>query len=205
MNPMMPVPIPDQYVPQYYMVNGFSDTQLSDPANFFYGPENGKAYARISNIGYFGERYIFPAALLARTVASDGRPLPLDMISDTLEVFPGERFETFLQLGSNMTYPVNVEYFNLNTGEIASTQTLYIKTSGVGLEEQFTSSPVIYPNPSMDGVFFASEPFESEYRITDLSGRTVLIDSVQQIDLQGQSSGVFLLNYKGMVQRLLIP
>jgi FtsP/CotA-like multicopper oxidase with cupredoxin domain len=205
LNPMEPIPIPDQYLPQYYMVNGLSDTQLSDPANYFYGPENGKAYARISNLGYLGERYIFPPALLARTVASDGRPLPQAVISDTVVLFPGERFETFLQLGSNTLYPVNVEYFNLNTGEVANTQTLYIKASGVGLEEAKVTVPTIFPNPSMDGVFYASEPFEEAYILSDLSGRVLRRDQGQCIDLKDQPAGVYLLQYRGNVERLLIP
>lgn len=205
LNPMMEVPVPPNYKPQYFLLNGLSDTQLADPLNYFVAGENEDVYLRLANIGYYGVRYIFPAVLNARTVASDGRPLPADVISDTVEIYPGERHETMVITGMGPLYPVTVEFFNLNTQEVESVQTAYIRTSALSLEDMEASKVTIYPIPSSTGVFFADQPFESGYTVVDLYGRTILTGQDQMIDLSRENPGIYLLRYQETTIRLVYP
>lgn len=205
LDPLMTTIVPDTYTPQYFMINGLSDTQLSDPLNYFWAEENAKAYARLSNLGFHGIRYKFPPSMNARTVASDGRPLTLEVISDTVEILPGERFETFLQLGTDPVYTVDVEFFNLNTQEVASTQTLYIRTTTAGINAVSKEILSVYPVPSMNGIFYANQGFEENYQLLDAQGSVLYEGNSQIIDLSQQPSGVYFLHSGTQTLRLLIP
>ena len=205
LNPMMPVEVPDTYTPQYFMVNGLSDTQLSDPFNYFWAEENAKAYARMSNLGFLGVRYKFPSTMNARTVSSDGRPLATEVNSDTVEILPGERYETFLQLGNDPVYTVDVEYFNLNTQEVESTQTLYIRTTTAELNPINAELLSVYPVPSLNGIFYTNQVFEENYQLIDAQGTILFEGNSQIIDLSGHASGVYFLKSGPQTVRLLIP
>jgi len=195
--------IPSTYIPQYFFVDGMSGTQLTDPNNFYTAAENDKVYMRLVNIGYYGVRYIFPSSVSARTLSSDGRPLPTEYVNDTVEVLPGERYGTMIQLGIDPQYPVTVEHFNLNTQVVESTQTVTIRTSAVGLSNNDFSDFLIYPNPSNDGVFASTNPFESDYTIYSIYGTLIYSGNKQLIDLSSQSKGVYFLNYQGKQHKLI--
>lgn len=201
-NPMMAVMVPSSYAPQYYLVNGLSDTQLSNPANYFVAGENNKVLARLVNVGYYGVRYIFPSALNARTVSSDGRPLPMEYLSDTVEVMPGERYGTLLQLGSDSLYPVTIEYFNLNTQTVTSIQTAYIRTSGLGIELNEEINNVISPNPS-NGIFYSNTDFEEPYTVYTLLGEARLTSQSKVIDIQHLPDGMYILKYRSSIVKLI--
>ena len=203
LNPV-PVMIPDDYTPQYFMVSGMSDTQLSDPTNYYWAAENASVYLRQSNAGYYGTRYIYPASVSARTVSSDGRPLPAEQINDTLEVYPGERYGTMIQLGSDPFYTIDVEYFNLNTNEVESTQTYTIRTSMAGIEELNSSSLRVYPVPSSTGVFYSSDEFQTAYQVYSITGNKVYEGSSTIIDLSDQPEGMYILHYQGQTKKLVI-
>lgn len=200
-----PVPmfIPDVYTPQYFLVNGQSGTQLTDQSNFYTVGESEDVFMRLVNIGYYGVRYIFPTGLNARTISSDGRPLPVEAISDTVEVLPGERYGTMIQTGTNSVYPVTVEHFNMNTQIVESTQTISLQTSALGINDLSATQIEVYPNPSIDGVFVSTEVFEQDYTVTSLDGKLILQSSNQTIDLSDNQSGVYILNYLGSSIRLV--
>ncbi|MDG1148651.1 MAG: T9SS type A sorting domain-containing protein, partial [Crocinitomicaceae bacterium] len=202
-NPV-PVMIPDDYIPQYFLVSGLSDTQLSNPANYYWAAEDAKVYLRQSNAGYYGTRYIYPSSVSARTLSSDGRPLPAEYVNDTLEVYPGERYGTMIQLGSDPFYTIDVEYFDLNTNEVKSTQTYTIRTSMAGLDENSIFSSTIYPVPSSTGVFYSSEEFQSEYEIYSITGNKILEGKNMRIDLSDQPKGMYIFQYEGWTKKLLI-
>ncbi|MDX2361328.1 MAG: multicopper oxidase domain-containing protein [Crocinitomicaceae bacterium] len=203
LNPV-PMFVPEDYAPQYFLVEGLSDSQLADPANFQWAAENAKVYLREINIGYYGVRYIYPTSVSARTISSDGRPLPAEYVNDTLEIYPGERYGTMIQLGTDPFYLIDVEYFNLNTGVVESTQTVTIRTSAVGLEENTSSTFTVYPVPSSTGVFYSSNDFESDYKVFSITGNLVLENDSKMIDLSTQPEGVYILHYNGQAKKLII-
>lgn len=198
-----PVMVPGDYSPQYYMNNGLSGTQLTNQLNYYTAGINDKVYIRLVNIGYEGVKYIFPAALNARTIESDGRPLPLEIINDTIEVLPGERYGTMIQLGSDPLYPVQMEHFNLNTQEISSTQNVTIRTSAAAIDDQYLEKLVFYPNPSRSGIYYYSTIVDEPFIIFDTRGNKIESSSNDFIDISHAASGVYLLNYKGQVHKLI--
>lgn len=194
-NDSMPLYVPNTFKPQYFLVNGKSDTQLTDPLNYLFALQNEKVCMRLANIGYYGVRYIFPATLSARTVASDGRPFPVEVVNDTVEVLPGERYETFLQLGTEQFYPFVVEHFNLNTQEVESSQQMTIQTSLSEITENNTDNLQIYPNPS-DGIFTIGGEISERYTISSIEGKVIIHSTDKTIDLSLAKSGIYLLRYK---------
>jgi FtsP/CotA-like multicopper oxidase with cupredoxin domain len=194
----MPLYVPTSFKPQYFLINGMSGTQLqSTNANMYVLP-NEKVYMRLANIGYYGVRYIFPASLNARTVASDGRPLPAEFELDTIEVLPGERYETFVQIGNDPEYDLIVQHFDLNTQLVAEEQEMNFILSAAGLSE--LKIPTIYPNPSF-GIFFLSESMD--FAVFNTDGRMVLRDHSDRIDLGSYSSGVYVLRIGDQSYRLI--
>ena len=202
-NPV-PMIVPDDYTPQYFMVSGLSNTQLSDPLNFYWAGENQKVYLRLINAGYYGMRYIYPSSVSARTISSDGRPLPTEQIYDTLEVYPGERYGTMLQLGSDPFYTVDVEYFNLNTNVVESTQTYTIRTSMADVETLNKVTFDVFPVPSNSGLFYSSNEFETDYEVYSITGNKIYKGKASVIDLSKQPKGVYILNYQGETKKLII-
>lgn len=201
-DPLMPVYVPNTFKPQYFLINGKSDSQLADPANYLTALQNEKVYMRLVNIGYYGIRYIFQANVNARTVASDGRPLPSEQISDTVEVLPGERYETFLQLGTDPFYPFVVEFFNLNTNEVESTQTVTIQTSMLETDELENNAITIFPNPS-EGLFHIKGELTENYTITTIDGKLIRNSNQTPVDLSTSPLGTYIFKYKGNASLLI--
>jgi FtsP/CotA-like multicopper oxidase with cupredoxin domain len=188
-DPMIPTLVPESFKAQYFLVNGKSGNQLDAPDNYMYFQSNEKVYMRLANIGYYGVRYIFETGLNARTVASDGRPLPMEMFSDTVEIMPGERYETFLQFGTLTSSVLTVEHFNLNTLETESSQEMIFWSSNASLDE--TELLTIFPNPTDDIIYFSEEPVL--YSISDLAGKEVQFGIDGKADLSNSPSGVYFL------------
>lgn len=200
---LMPVMIPSIFDPQYFFVNGQSGTQLTDITNFYTAAVNDKVYMRLVNIGYYGVRYIFPSSISARTISSDGRPLPTEVLNDTVEVLPGERYGTIIQLGTDPLYPVIVEHFNLNTQEVESSQNVTIRTSQTGINENIIGQTfMVYPNPSSE-LFFTNGGFTEQFEVFDLVGNLILSSDASYINLSHQPSGTYLVRYKGMHCRIV--
>lgn len=197
----MPLYVPEKFEPQYFMINGMSGTQLIDPSNHLYAQPNEKVYLRLANIGYYGVRFILPESLNARTVSSDGRPLPTEVFSDTVDIFPGERFETFIQLGEDLLYPITVEHFNLNTQVVESQQTMYLHTSSASLMELAVLVP--YPNPT-DGKIYISDDEPKDYTVFSISGMKIGSGNGVSIDLQGKASGTYLVEIDSKMYKITL-
>lgn len=193
---LMPLYVPSTFKPQYFLINGMSGSQLTNPLNYLFTLKDEKVYMRLANIGYYGVRYIFPTVLDARTVSSDGRPLPMEVLNDTIEVLPGERYETFLQMGTNQFYPFVVEHFNLNTQVIESTQTMIFQTSSAFLAENKGNKIEIYPNPS-NGVFTINGEITEAFSVSSYDGKFILQSQAKTIDLSFYSKGLYFVTYKG--------
>lgn len=199
-----PIMIPNTFEPQYFMNNGQSGTQLSDPMNYYTAAENDKVYMRLVNIGYQGVRYIFPSNVAATTISSDGRPLPSAVVNDTVEVLPGERYGTMIQLGTDPLYPVEMEHFSLNNQEVTSNQNVYIRTSQAGvMDMNDTNKDIIYPIPSKSGIYFNSNTFESEFKVFDVMGKEVHSMSSEFVDISFCAPGIYTLVYKDKYYRLI--
>ena len=195
--------VPADYEPQYFIINGESETQLAQESGYYYTGQNEKVYMRLVNIGYYGVRYIFPSALNATTIASDGRPLPSSVINDTIEVLPGERYGTMIETGTDILYPVIVEHFNLNNEVIESSQNVIIKTAPLGINSESLNELKVFPNPSESGVFTINNDNLIEYSIYSILGELLIHDTSYIIDLSAEPNGMYFLQSGNSTQKLI--
>jgi len=141
--------IPD-FDPQFFLINGLSDQQLVDSVVQLNSAVNLVNYVRLANIGYCGTRVIFPPALNARIVASDGRPLNIEEVSDTIYLYPGERYGVLTEASMEFQGQITFDYIDLNTMTIKNTQVVPVSVIGYvelneNLEDNFSFK--IVPNP----------------------------------------------------------
>mmetsp|Transcript_41479 Transcript_41479/g.54578 ORF Transcript_41479/g.54578 Transcript_41479/m.54578 type:complete len:433 (-) Transcript_41479:6-1304(-) len=189
------------YSPQHFVVNGKSEAQLS--AMPLVASVGEKVYMRLANIGYFGNRVIFPAGMNAEVISSDGRPLPNTFSSDTIDVYPGERFGVMLEANSEFNDVVQVQYVDMNTHQVANTQEVDLTVSGfVGLDETVDQSFYAYPNPAATSVKL---PLSGTWYATDLSGRQAqkIQSSGKTFNITSLKEGTYLLKHYDLPQKTI--
>ncbi len=189
------VEIPD-YNPQFFLVNGLSDQQLVNENTVFNSAVGQVDYTRLANIGFCGVRVIFPPELNAQIVASDGRPLPTEEISDTVYLFPGERFGVLTDPSSEFTGEITFDYIDMNTMQTKNTQVVPVIVSGFAGNDEVSISNdnvQISPNPFISKL---EVEFELEYadaigfQIVDFNGR--IIEKVAPKNFEVGTHTVFL-------------
>lgn len=190
-----------EYHPQYFLVNGKSEQQLSDTSLAIHAETNQKIYLRLANIGNYGNRIIFPSALNVEIVSTDGRPLPTIEESDTVVVTPGERYGVMLNPTSDFNDSIFIEYFNLNTQEVENTQAVVVSISNPFRisEEDDKASLSVYPNPADDYLVINNEN-PGKLSIFDATGKYVLFDLLTSktafsINTQNWSNGIYLIRF----------
>ncbi|MFT7592612.1 MAG: FtsP/CotA-like multicopper oxidase with cupredoxin domain, partial [bacterium] len=106
------VPIP-AYNPSYFLANGKSNGQLdSSEVSLIKGKYS---YLRLANIGYYGNLIRFPQDIDVLIIDSDGRPLPEPIKSNSLYIFPGERYGVLIKSLQVSADSIEVDYLDLNT------------------------------------------------------------------------------------------
>lgn len=148
------------YKPKYFLINGKSEMKLpSDDSIRITAALGNKVYLRTASIGFFYERIIFPSWIKARKIDSDGRPLEETIENDTVEIAPGERYGVMLEATSEAVGAVKIEFVNMNTDSIWSTQTVPISFLADGVENKNppVSSVSIFPNPATNFVTIVSK------------------------------------------------
>ena len=118
------------YEPDYFLINGKSMQQLNDSTISISSELNQRVYLRLINIGFTDMEVIFPGELAAEIVASDGRPLPASVYSDTVKIYPGERYGVLLTFSSEVEDPILVNYYDMYDGS----NPLFTNTVPIGAE-----------------------------------------------------------------------
>jgi FtsP/CotA-like multicopper oxidase with cupredoxin domain len=168
-----------KYEPQFFLINGFSDNQLIDESIELLSAANEKNYLRLANIGFYGTRVILPSELNARIVSSDGRPLSIEELSDTVLVYPGERYGCIVESTEEYIGSIEFQYFNLNTMEVINSQYVPVKIEGFASLEKIdheVSNFKIVPNPfttESEVWYHLDESADVKLLIYDMQGRKV--------------------------------
>ncbi|MBL4625072.1 MAG: multicopper oxidase domain-containing protein [Flavobacteriales bacterium] len=139
-----------KFDPQFFLINGFSDQQLAENQVELISEAGSRNYIRLTNIGYCGVRVIMPSRLFAKIIDSDGRPLPQVEITDTIYVYPGERYGVLTEAFEEFTDSIEFEYFDLNTNQPKNSQFVPVTIAGFNRVEEVNSSianVVVSPNP----------------------------------------------------------
>jgi len=171
--------LPASYEPQYFLINGLSAQQLDSLGMPIHGSANEVIYLRLANIGNYANKIILPAALNARVVSSDGRPLPNEEITDTITVFPGERFGVLLEPTTEFQDSIHVEYVDLNNQEVHSIQQVPVDIVGFFGVNKLDLAKLdcqLYPNPTATTFFIdihTQQPTTATVDIIALDGKVV--------------------------------
>lgn len=148
------IPLPP-YDPKYFLVNGRSQQQLKDTTIEINSEINKTIYLRLANIGYYYNRFVFPKSIQARVIDSDGRPLPKDFITDSLEISPGERYGVLFSSTSEINDSIEVQYINMNNYQIKGIEKVALKITVPNSTENSLASQdnfVVFPNPSNESI-----------------------------------------------------
>lgn len=182
-----------KFDPQFFLINGFSDQQLIDENVVFHSKVNQTDYVRLANIGYCGTRVIFPPGLNAKIISSDGRPLNQIEVSDTVSLYPGERYGVLTAASIEFQGQIRFEYIDLNTMQIKNTQVVPVDVNGfVNIDEINTGEFhfKIVPNPIGQNAKIEFELTASrnvKIRIMEMNGR-VVSETPYQFFLSGKHS-----------------
>ncbi len=202
-----PVSIP-VFDPQFFLINGFSDQQLEEEQVAYNSTVNQVDHIRLTNIGYCGTRVIFPAQLNAEIISSDGRPLSTTEVTDTVYIYPGERYDILSQPDAQFNGTIQFEYFDLNTLALKGTQSIPAEVSGFFSVGEQTIDPFSFslvPNPTNGIVSVGFDLAQAQLvgiRISDVMGRLLENLPAQKLghgshsillDLQNYSTGAYLI------------
>jgi len=195
-----------KFNPDYFNINGLSDQQLEDSIEV-----NSKTdyvnYVRLVNIGYCSNTVIFPSGLSATLIDSDGRPLPLGEVTDTVEIYPGERYGVLFESSAPITDSIQVIYHDMMNGTVKDTQYVKVDIQIPNEVHELTSinSLRVMPNPADVRLwveFNSTEANNLNCRITDLNGKLIHSQSIQSepgknrthFNISNYSSGTYLLS-----------
>ncbi|HET9136500.1 MAG TPA: multicopper oxidase domain-containing protein [Candidatus Kapabacteria bacterium] len=188
------------YKPKYFLINGKSETQLSSDDSIRITSNLGNiVYLRTASIGFFYERIIFPPWIKARKIDSDGRPFDQTIESDTVEIAPGERYGVMLEATKENSDLIKVEFVNMNSDSVWSTQTIPISFSTSSVESKLSENNElsIFPNPAETAITISAQNYngsEANIEIINSLGETIHTAHGAlpiRIDLRGIADGSY--------------
>ncbi len=188
-----------RYTPDFFAINGLSDQQLEDTVELT-SKTNYVNYFRLVNIGYCSNKVIFPGSLNAIIIDSDGRPLPNNVISDTVEIYPGERYGVLAESSTPVLDSIEVHYFDMMTGVLKDVQ--YVKVD-IQIPNQVVELPKLNnlqlaPNPTeleLKVTFDLIQPATIGFRVVSIDGRLIKSELVKRYPSGNQSISINTSNY----------
>jgi FtsP/CotA-like multicopper oxidase with cupredoxin domain len=196
------------YNPDYFLVNGKSEWQLADSSIAVHARVAEKVYLRLINIGYTIQRYVFPANVGATVIESDGRPLPSPVLTDTVELYPGERYGVMLTPTATMDSSVALSYYQITNDTLVNTQHIPLVIAGHigvddGLQDDFSFRA--WPVPATDKLNVSWENLpqgKGTLTLTDMQGRILhswsyiqLFASVKTVSVSDLPAGLYSLSF----------
>ncbi len=207
-NPLSVFPM-YEFKADYFMVNGLNNDQLYfDPQHHVKSYPNDSTSLRLANIAYSKVVYIFPPELNAISYLSDGRVLPTPLISDTLVMYPGERYSVLLTPTIYTDTDIQVEYYEMRNNNKEHTN--YIKVNGdLSISEKDEEiSFVIYPNPTNNFFNFETSFPNNHLKIFSLSGELIYEKFIPEkkslISVENLKTGIYIVQYNESIQKLIV-
>jgi len=188
-----------KFHPQFFMVNGHADpiSLQADSINFKAGE---KVFLRLANIGNLANRYVFPAYLNAQIISSDGRPFPNPEVSDSLWVFPGERYGVLLDASSQGLHSIVLRFRNMNTLKEEGTASIQVRVLGsTALQSAEHAGIRLFPNPGNGQLnYHVPENLEIHHIQVFSNAGQLLIDTLNgsgEIDLLAFQNGLYHIRF----------
>jgi FtsP/CotA-like multicopper oxidase with cupredoxin domain len=193
------------YEPDYFLVNGLSETELADSSVAITAMVGEKVYLRLSNIGYNMNEVILPVDMTPTILTVDGRPVP-PLQRDTIRLVPGERYEVMLTPTQELAYTAEVRYLNMNNLAVRNTQQVPITINGVLRSEPMVgvSGQVhVWPNPTREKAWIRipkEKTGQAVFTLSTLEGKElrswqafVAGGGDFEFDVHGIPSGIYLM------------
>lgn len=194
------------YEADYFMINGKAGSQLfDDTAQIINMNPGDTALLHIGNVGYNSVEFIFPPEANAVMHMSDGRVLPNPVHSDTLVLYPGERYSVLLSPTQFIQGYITVNYTNLyNTETVVGTNYIGINIDSLGqgmLDNKLTFLN-LYPIPTSTHLQIRSNENLDIY-LYNLEGKLFetfnLHPGINKIDVSALSKGIYIVGANGFL------
>ena len=191
------------YAPDMFLINGKNKSiWYADTNSNMQGAVGERLLMRLLNVGYRVNRVIFPSEVDAVVHTSDGRPLPQPFSTDTLILYPGERFSVLTEiLDETPTYaridwldpyrlsylgseyiPINNPDFQFIPFEEDNSLLDSIALSNSSLDEKQVVK--LFPNPVVDHFVISSDRSIAEINVYNYSGQFVTSQVGQSSNIQ---------------------
>lgn len=196
----------------YYMVNGKSGWQMfSGTDEVIQAAAGDSILVHVGNMGYSSVQLNFPPEMNAVVHMSDGRVLPSAISTDSLRIYPGERYEIMFRPTVNYTGYINAVHHNAVMDMPMGTNFIginsYVHPIGIDEKEITIATSKIYPNPANNTVMAEAEK-DGKYLISDRAGNIVTIGKVSKglntISVTNLVNGFYIVNIDGVPQKLII-
>ena len=112
---------------------------------------------------------------------SDGRAIPSVLVSDTVDVYSGERFTALLDPNTEFTGNITIEYYDVRDNSLNGTNSVPMIIENVGLEDLAIDYGFdFYPNPVNEYMTIeVTDADTKELTIHDLTGKFIQTVKVQ--------------------------
>ena len=192
------------YEADYFMINGKAGSQLFDDTTQIINMSAGDtALLHIGNVGYNSVEYIFPSEANAVIHMSDGRVLPNPIDSDTLILYPGERYSVLLSPTQFIQGHITVNSANLyNTETVVGTNYIGINIDslGQGMQDNKLAYLNLYPIPTSTNLQIHSNETLDIY-IYNLEGKLFetfnLKPGINSLDVSELAKGLYMVGAIG--------
>ena len=210
-NPLSPGHLHD-FMASYCMINGYADWMMFNRPNQIIDAQAGDSIClHLANLGYTTTRLTFPAGCNPTVYQSDARQIPNPFTTDTLRLYPGERYEVILRPTNFVTGWIEVEYLDAILNDSIATNYIgfnqYVHPTVVNEEVKSADELKIYPNPGA-GVFTVVAEQIDLLQIFSLDGQLVMVTPIvngeNRIDISGLSPGVYITRAGSRSQRIIL-
>ena len=204
-NPLSPGPF-YLYDADYGMVNGWAGSEIADKNQSIEGTVNDSIGMRLGNIGYGRVEAVFPSDLEVKVFGSGGREIST-YLTDTVQLYPGERFGVVGYPQTAIDDSITVNYYDLRNEDLFYTNYIPVKIiDDAGIDQLGNNELSVYPIPFKEHVIIDGVKVEGEATIVDLNGKQVwkgkLIEGSNTITIKAVP-GVYLLNLNGRQRKLI--
>ena len=199
--------------PDYFMINGKSGATLEGSVDETITAYVGDTIAlRLGSMAYSKTSFVFPAGSNAKVWMSDGRPVPEPFESDTLEVYPGERYTVFLYPDESLEENIKVLYHSMLSNQQVGVNEISLFNLGIpDYVSSFNPAPrklKVFPNPTTDILNLVAEK-ATTIKVFDMLGNECMFTAIttgnNTLDLSGYAPGIyFIKDSSGGAQRIVI-
>lgn len=168
--------VPD-YNPQYFIINGQTQSDINRSGTEIKTAQNANNLIRISNIGNYGNKILFPSGV--DVITSDGRILPESVSLDELFIYPGERYQVLYNNPVTQEDSLVINYFNLNSQETIDQVSIPLKndlTSDINIDDKIFDNIKVHQNPIGSTSYLSVKNKSNanyEINLLDLNGKVI--------------------------------